>query len=135
MVDDTCHWSIIAGKLECASVHIADGHQWVSPCNIDNRLRQPFLIRLALVLRSNYAQKLRYYAKNTTRSKTGELRYSGLKGCIHNTIVCQYLYLATQMTKRMVKNYNDIIAVFLLKQNLSPRTLIAGNDIMKLKVS
>jgi len=29
--------------------------------------------------------------------------YSGLKGCIHNTIICQYLYLATQMTKRMVK--------------------------------
>jgi len=49
VVDDTCHWSIIAGKLECASVHIADGHQGVSPCNIDNRLRQPFLIRLALV--------------------------------------------------------------------------------------
>ena len=75
MVDDKCHWSIIAGKLECASVHIADGHQGVSPCNINDRLRQPFLIRLALVLRSNYAQKLRYDAKNTTRSKTGELRY------------------------------------------------------------
>jgi len=29
--------------------------------------------------------------------------YFGLKGCIHNTIVCQYLYLATQMMKRMVK--------------------------------
>jgi len=77
VVDDTCHWSIIAGKLECASVHIVDGHQGVSPCNIDNRLCQLFLIRLALVLRSNYAQKLRYDAKNTTRSKTGELRYSG----------------------------------------------------------
>ena len=24
--------------------------------------------------------------------------YSGLTGCIHNTIVCQFLYLATQMT-------------------------------------
>ena len=76
MVDDTCHWSIIAGKLECASIHIADFHQGVSPSNIDNRLRRPFLIRLTLVLRSNYAQKLRYDAKNTTRSKTGELRYT-----------------------------------------------------------
>ena len=29
--------------------------------------------------------------------------YSGLKGCIHDTIICQYLYVAAQMTKRMVE--------------------------------
>ena len=76
MVDDTCHWPIIAGKFVSASEHVADCHQGFSPCNITNRLRRLFLIRLALVQRSNYAQKLRYDAKNTTRSKTGELRYT-----------------------------------------------------------
>ena len=70
VVDNTCHRLIIAGKLVSASVHVADCHQGISPYSIDNRLRRLFLVRLALVQRSNYAQKLKYDA-NTTKSKTG----------------------------------------------------------------
>ena len=50
-------------------------YDWQGPYNIDNRLRCSFLVRLVLVQQSNCAQKLRYDAKSTTRSKTCELRY------------------------------------------------------------